>query len=212
MPVLDLALWCNETESGTLTLYEFYMKPMSNSVSIPAKSALPLSTKYSSYRQEVYRILRNTSISLPWEVKADHLSALSWRMCQSGYDVKFRVRVFEEGLRGYMKTLQRVSGGEISLHRNREQIKEAKAIKGRMEWFRGNNNIFQYVLFVPATPGSVLANSIRRVEEQNHQDRRTRIKIVEKSGRTVKESLAKISDWENVVCVEDDCFLCSIRG
>ena len=61
---------------------------------------------------------------------------------------------------------------------------------------------------MPATPGSALANSIRRVEEQNHQDRRTRIKIVEKSGRTVKESLAKISDWENMVCVEDDYLLC----
>ena len=54
-----------------------------------------------------------------------------------------------------------------------------------------------------------MENSIRRVEEQNHQDRRTRIKIVEeKPGKTVKESLSQISNWENVVCMEDDCFLC----
>ena len=74
LPVVDLALWCVETSTGTITLYEFYMKPMSSLVSIPANSALPLATKFSVYRQEVFRILRNTSISLPWDIKAKHLS------------------------------------------------------------------------------------------------------------------------------------------
>ena len=185
------------------------MKPMSNPVSIPANSALPLSIKYSTYRQEVYRILRNTSVTLPWSIKAGHLSDLSWRMFKSGYHSSFRIRVLDGGLRGYMKTLQKASKGEIYLHRSRDQIREAKEVKNRTDWFRGQENKFQSVLFVPATPGLVLANSIRRIEEQNHQGRRTRIRIVEKSGRTIKDSLAKISSWESVICDADDCFLCT---
>ena len=90
LPVLDLALWCMETSTGTITLYEFYMKPTSSLVSIPANSALPVSTKFSAYRQEVFRILRNTSVSLPWAIKAKHLSDLSWRMHVSGYQENFR--------------------------------------------------------------------------------------------------------------------------
>ena len=82
-------------------LHEFYMKPMANSIIIPANSAMSWTMKLSTHRQEVYRILRNTSASLPWEVKAGHLTKLSWRMKESGYDSSFRRKVIQEGLRGF---------------------------------------------------------------------------------------------------------------
>ena len=93
MPVLDIQTWVEETDNGTLTKYEFYRKPMSNPVSIPAGSALPNGTKFDTYRQEVMRILRNTSIDLLWSVKAAHLTDLSWRIklcgCKEGFRSQF---------------------------------------------------------------------------------------------------------------------------
>ena len=57
--------------------------------------------KLSTYLKEVYRILRNTSASIPWDVKAGHLTRLCWRMKDSGYDRSFRRKVIQEGLRGF---------------------------------------------------------------------------------------------------------------
>ena len=85
MPVLDIQTWVIETECGTVTKYEFYRKPMSNPVSIPAESALANGVKLATHRQEVLRILRNTSVDTPWFVKANHLTDFSWRMKVSGY-------------------------------------------------------------------------------------------------------------------------------
>ena len=57
LPILDIETWCEETEFGTRTSYSFYSKPMANPIVIPANSAIPDSTKLSTYRQEVGRIL-----------------------------------------------------------------------------------------------------------------------------------------------------------
>ena len=102
LPILDLETWCEETEEGTITCYSFYMKPMANPVVIPASSAVSKSTKFSTFRQEVGRILRNTSMHLPWSLKAELLSHFSWRLKLSGYSKGFRSKIISEGLAGYL--------------------------------------------------------------------------------------------------------------
>ena len=49
--------WVEETPEGSRTCYSFYQKPMANPVVIPALSAVPDSTKFATFRQEVGRIL-----------------------------------------------------------------------------------------------------------------------------------------------------------
>ena len=85
-----------------------YTKPISNQVSIPARSALSWSVKFASYRQKTYRVLRNTSVDIPWEDKAEILSQLCWRMALSGYPEGFRAKVILGGLTGYLKTLKKI--------------------------------------------------------------------------------------------------------
>ena len=77
LPILDIQTWCEETTNGTRTCYSFYSKPMANPIAIPSTSAIPSTAKFSTYRQEVCRILRNTSIHLPWALKADLLTEFS---------------------------------------------------------------------------------------------------------------------------------------
>ena len=133
MPVLDLAIWCMEEESGTKTKYQFYMKPMSNLVSIPARSALSKSVKFATYRQETYRVLRNTSVDIPWEDKAELLSQLSWRMALSEYPEGFRSNVILGGLTGYLKTLKKSVFNGTPFHSSRQDISQSKRNKSSTE-------------------------------------------------------------------------------
>ena len=64
-------------------------------------------------------------------------------------------------------------------------------------------------MFVPATENSALAKLLRRHEEQNLQGRLSRIKIVEKSGRTVKQIVSSNYPRRTERCEDQDCFPCS---
>ena len=54
-----------------------------------------------------------------------------------------------------------------------------------------------------------MAKEIRRKEEENRQGRKTRIRIVEISGQTVRNTLARNYPWKAQPCNSDECFLCT---
>ena len=210
MPVLDLACWCTETEDGTILNYEFYSKPMANPVCLPANSAISTNTKFNTYRQEVFRVLSNTAVHLPWEVKARHLTHLSRRMYLSGYAEGFRVKVFNGGLRNYLKCLERTMTENIPLHRPRNFPRKPR--KNQNNWFKGPNSVYDSVLYVPATKNSVLAKQLQHQEELNIQGRENRIKIVEMPGRTLRNVLARNYPWDVSTCNSPQCFQCSTES
>ena len=138
LPILDIETWCVESAEGTITNYSFYMKPMANPVTIPSSSALSNSVKFNTYREETKRILRNTSLHLPWAHKAELLSELSFRMKLSGYGGAFRSKSIAEGLRGHMKKVVSSFRDGTPLNRTGEMIRTAKIRSKRTEsnWFR----------------------------------------------------------------------------
>ena len=194
--------------SGTLTNYEFYRKPMANYVAIPAQSALSNGVKFSTYRQEVVRVLKNTAIHLPWESKAELLSQLSRRMQIAGYGEGFRAKVISEGITGYAKKVLFSFRNNTPLNRPKQTITAKK--KRKEDRLKCSHTVeFQSVLFVPATANSSLAKMIRQCEENNSQGRKVRIKVVERSGRSVKNTLEPNYPWTPGACNDPDCFLCS---
>ena len=116
---MDICSWCEVTPASTVMKYEFYRKPMANPVMTPANSALSPAIKMSTHRQEVYRILSNTSHSHPWTIKAKLLSECAHRMMLSGYGVGFRVLAINGGIKAFMKCWlnQQIKG--IPIHRPR---------------------------------------------------------------------------------------------
>ena len=211
LPILDIETWCEETDRGTRTCYSFYMKPMANPVSIPASSAIPNATKYATYRQEVGRILRNTSIHLPWYHKAELLSSFSWRLKVSGYSEGFRSKVIAEGIAGYFNTLRRRLKDNLPLNRPMDVIRtqSKKRTKSQNNWFNSGESSYNSVLFVPATPHSALAKTLQKHESENNQGRKSRVKIIEKAGRSVKSLLAPNNPWSATKCGDEECFMCS---
>ena len=130
-------------------MYEFYRKPMSNVVSIPAESALSKGVKLSTHRQEVLRILRNTSVDLPWSVKCGLLSDFSWRMKVSGYGEGFRAKVLAEGVTGYLKKMLISENKNVPFNRSKGEILRAKKGRRKTPWFRQRGTEYSSVLFVP---------------------------------------------------------------
>ena len=179
-------------------------------MSIPSESALSKGVKFATHRQEVMRILRNTSIHLPWNVKSGLLSEFSWRLKISGYNRGFRAKVIGEGITGYLNTIRRNLLAGHPINRPKEIISKT-SWKGRnnVEWFKTDKTPYDTVHFIPATQGSVLAKTLKQHEERNNQGRSTRIRIVETAGRSVKQVLALNYPWPNVNCNDLECFPCS---
>ena len=101
LPILDLKVWVSEDKSGNQRLrWQYYRKPMANWLLLPAESAMSLVTKRTTLTQYGLRILRNTSLEISWDVKAEMLSEFCERMKDSGYNQKFRAQVIDSILKG----------------------------------------------------------------------------------------------------------------
>ena len=82
MPALDIQIWVE----GKKVRHQHYRKPMANGLVMMRFSAMPEKIKRTSLTQEGIRILRNTSLELPPEVAAGHLTELCIRMKAAGYN------------------------------------------------------------------------------------------------------------------------------
>ena len=163
VPVLDICTWTVEKEEGTYLEYEFYTKPIANPVTIPAESAVPKGMKIATYRQEVLRVLSNTSHTLPWVRKAELLSDMAMRMKVSGYGTGFIVIVLNGGIRAYLKVLADHQQSGRPLHRPKDWEGRVCRRKTRDTWYQneGGNSLYSSVVFVPSTPGSRLAKQLQ---------------------------------------------------
>ena len=144
LPVLDICTWTVEKEEGTYLEYEFYTKPIANPVTIPAESAVPKGMKIATYRQEVLRVLSNTSHTLPWVRKAELLSDMAMRMKVSGYGTGFIVIVLNGGIRAYLKVLADHQQSGRPLHRPKDWEGRVCRRKTRDTWYQneGGNSLY----------------------------------------------------------------------
>ena len=84
-------------------------------------------------------------------------------------------------------------------------------VKGRGERKKGKEeeSDIEAVLFVPHTPGGLLA---RLLQEEDEKFRRgtelKRIKMVERGGKTVKDILSTTNPWAKDGCSREDCLPC----
>ena len=106
-------------QSGKV-MFQNYRKPMANHLMMMKNSAMPEKVKRTTLTQEGIRIMRNTSLELPWEVTADHLSDLSMRIKASGYDEKMRLEVIKSAVTGFEKMVEVEKAGGRPINRPRD--------------------------------------------------------------------------------------------
>ena len=67
------------------------------------------------------------------------------------------------------------------------------------------------VMFVPFTRGSELAKRLRKAEEQLAEMTGTKVKIVERAGTSLADTLTKADPWQGEDCMREGCMLCATK-
>ena len=68
------------------------------------------------------------------------------------------------------------------------------------------------VMFVPYTPGSILAKKLRENEENLAKITQTKVKIVERTGTQLQHLLTRSNPWKGIDCTRKNCLLCFTKN
>ena len=210
MPVLDLEQWIQPVMVGdemkSQIMHSHYSKPMSSKHVVNKDSALPMSTKMNVLTADLVRVMRNVSQQCREEERKRHVQEYMHRMQFSGYSTEDRIGVYKKAKSRYEKMIQDDVEGTTPLYRakqwNREKRLKEKASK-RKEWFAKNGD--ETVMFVEATPGSALAKEFKTILNSC----KINIKVVERTGVTIKEMLTRSDPFRIKEC---GCGLCSAES
>ena len=205
MPVLDVKMWVETGERNKL-LHEYYQKTVASKMVVHARSSLPWNTKRTVLTQEVLRILLRCSPELPWSTVKGHVETYMKRMQFAGYTPKFKGEVVRSAMKAYRKLVDMERQGVQPLYRPKnwkrvERQKERR--KKKTNWFKRGGDLS--VVFVPATPGSEL----KRRYEKCIKESGVGIKVVEKSGRTIKSLVQRTDPFQKKQCEDSrNCMIC----
>ena len=210
IPILDLKVSTKEimTEKGKTRkiMNEFYMKDVATKFMIDAKSAGPWKAKMTVMTQQCLRVLLNCSTDLDEKIVIGHLNDFWKRLQASGYEKSTRYHVIRSAYKAYEKIKENDANGIRPMYRSKnwnatERRKNRKS--KRTSWYGD----FDSVIFVDATPNSELKKQFDKEINQ----RRMKIKVVERSGTRMKNILQKNSVLNDKQCPED-CFVCATTG
>ena len=202
-------MWLEEDEGRLSVVYEHYEKEMATKAVIHAESALPMKTKRTVLTQEMLRILLHCSRLLPWETVCGHLNKFALKMQYSGYSQAIRYDVTKSAFHAYQTMMENEENGIRPINRpknwRRKERMEDKERK-KKDWYRQGG--FDSVLFIPTTP----AGKLKHMYEEEIRKSGIRIKVVERTGRTLKSQLQTSNPYKPDECGRRDCFICTTTG
>ena len=209
IPMLDVKMWIADVDGRKMVLYEHYEKEMATKAVMHAMSAIPMQTKRTVLSQEMLRILIHCSKQLPWERICTHVNNFMRKLQYSGYNQLFRCNVAKSALNAY-KIIKEKEEQEIRpMNRPKDWMKhermEEKQRKAK-NWYKSNG--FDSVVFVPMTPG----NKLKHMYENEIKKSGIRIKVIERTGRTLKSQLQTSNPFKGKLCGRQDCFVCTTTG
>ena len=131
----------------------------------------------------------------------------------TGYSKNFCKEVLDSSLKAFQKMIEDDRNGTKPLYRSRDwNIEERQLSKARkrLNWWNSANAKIQYtsVLFVPPTPGGILAKELRKREAELNRNNKERIKIEEKGGMKIKDMLGSKNPFKKQKCVQKTCPKC----
>ena len=209
VPMLDIKMWIAMINGRRWILYEHYEKPMATKAVINAKSAMPTQTKRTVMSQEMLRILLHCSDQLPWDTVCSHLNDFMRKLQYSGYTQPFRYNVTQSAMKAYKLIKQKCDLGIRPVNRPktwRRREREQEKRQKRQTWYKEGG--FDSVLFVPFTPNGRL----KKMYQHEIASCGFRIKVVERTGITLKQKLQVSNPFKLQHCGREDCLVCTSGG
>ena len=206
VPMLDLKMWIEEIEGVWRIVYEHYEKAMATKMLIHAKSAIPVKVKRTVLTQEMLRIILHCSKYVPYETVRQHLSNFTKKMQYSGYGQAMRYDVAKSAIKAYQTMVENEAHDIRPINRPKNWLRVERIVhkeKKKREWYKQGG--FDSVLFVPSTP----KGKLKHMYENEIKKSGIRIKVVERTGRTLKSQLQTSNPFKEGGCGRNDCFVCT---
>ena len=154
--------------------------------------------------QQILRIFLNCSCDLTWEHRVKHANEMMKKLQYSGYNKKFRYEVVDSAIKAYRKIVEDDCNGVKPMYRPKgyqtEERKEAKKRK-KKEWYTKGG--YESVIFIPATPTSILKKSYEEIIKETP----LKIKVVEQSGVQLKRMLQTSNPFKKGKCEDAECIV-----
>ena len=132
-----------------------------------------------------------------WSEKVPYLNKLMISMLWSGYSEKTRELLATRILARYSQNIRNFTELSRPLYRSRSMRQEVVKVD-KSTWFREQGATA--VLMLPTTRGSELAKRVRRMLESTTGPRGTSIKVVEKPGTAIMQSIAPNNPFQMQSC------------
>ena len=202
VPILDVRVWIDKTsEDEWFILHSHYMKEVASRVVMHEKSSHGERMRFNVLVNEVDRILRNCSPRIEWnEEVVPHVSYFMKRMAYSGYSKRMRYEVLRKAFKRYDARMRRYRQGQ-SFYKSDNTDRSEK--RGKKDWYKEGGK-YESVIFVEATPKSVLKERMERVIAKH----KLKMRVIERVGTTIKRLLQKSDPFMKSVCDRNDCVLC----
>ena len=209
VPMLDIQMWIAEINGVKKIMYEHYEKEMTTKAVIHEKSAISTQTKRTVLSQEILRILLHCCEYLKWEDVCVHINNFLKKMQYSGYSKPFRYNAVNSALNTLKIIKQKKELGIRPINRTKDWRWEERAKEKEEKktvWYK--NGGFDSVLFIPSTPEGKLKSMYQ------HEIARSgmRIKVIEKTGATLKSRLQVSNPFKTQRCGRESCFVCTSGG
>ena len=207
MPILDTKMWLEEVEVNNAMkhqiLYSYFEKEMSSKFVLHRESAISRGSKINILVNELLRVMRNTSLRVQQQEKDKHVQHFLNKMQLSGYDQEDRVQVYKKAKRIFE---EKIRGKDVYPHvdkitRMKEYTREK--IQKKKRWFKQGK--YKGVFYVDATPLGSLATECQRILNRCEVP----IKVMEKSGDSIKRLLTKSNPFKTGKCDDPTCPVCT---
>ena len=224
---------CKVGELKNIILYTFYRKPMATDRPILRKSAMPEGIVRSTVCNEFIRRFKNVSRDLP----TNHIEQVTETYCQDlkrgGFPEEWIRETLQSAVKGYSKMVRMEIEGKGRVNRDQKtgKIKRLAKKMSKSSWFKSssspkedsqagkrrlapkrNQKNIELVLFVPHMPGSDLKKEVQKMEELiNGRTKFGRLRIQERVGRSLIESLGNKSPWKTKHCGRQNCQPCQTK-
>ena len=127
-------------------------------------------------------------------------------MQYSGYKQPMRYDVAKSAMNAYQTMMNNEANSIRPINRPKTWNKEERnrqKVRKRKEWYKQGG--FDSVLFIPSTPKSKLKHMCEDAIKKSG----IRIKVVERTGRTLKSQLQTSNPFREGGCKRIDCFVCT---
>ena len=152
---------------------------------------------------ELCRIMKNSSVYLPWKEVAEKVSYYMRRMDFCGYGAKFRYEVVRMAIGRHRRRVDRWKKDGAMFEDNRSEVERRDTAEKKRDWYKKDGK-YESVMFVQPTEGGELKRKIQQVAKKNKMN----IKVIERAGMTVKRLLQRSDPFGKGVCERGDCVVC----